>query len=202
MLQNNTTASNMRWKARDFITLAIFNIAMIIILSIAITVSSVFSESIGGGLGALLTGPVYIIMANKINKKGVLFFSSTILGLFFIAMGMLQYLPVYIFFGILSEWAMRGKDSYRNTFRNAIGYSVYYLGFCFSGVFPLMFFKEQYIATLEAYYSPEAMTNMIRLYETPSIVLFMCVLSVIGAFLGCYFGERLFKKHIQKARLV
>lgn len=50
MLQNNTTASNMRWKARDFITLAIFNIAMIIILSIAITVSSVFSD-IGAFLG-------------------------------------------------------------------------------------------------------------------------------------------------------
>ncbi|MFS0820730.1 MptD family putative ECF transporter S component [Bacillus sp. 1P02SD] len=194
--------SNNKWEMRDYITLAIFNVVMLVILTIITSLTNTFSFLIGGGIAALVNAPIYMVMSNKINKKGILLFSSIILGLFFLAFGFLYYLITMAAIGILCELIMWGKDAYKNTFRNAIGYSIYNVGYCLCGVVPLVFFREQYVATLEQSYSQVQLDDLLHYYGSPSWFLIICIITVLGAVAGSFIGHLLLRKHVKKAKLV
>lgn len=201
-MQTQNIAVNNKWNTRDYITLAIFNVVMLVLLTVITTFTHVLSYLISGGIAALVNGPIYMVMSNKINKRGILFFTSIILGLFFLAFGFLYYLITMAAIGILCELVMLGKGTYKNTFRNALGYGIYYIGYCLCGVVPLVFFREQYVATLEKSYSQDQLDTLLHYYGTPSLVVIMCVITVVGAFAGCFIGNLFVRKHVKKARLV
>lgn len=190
------------WKMRDYITLTIFNVVMLIVMTINGMFAYPMNYLIGAGIVALINGPIYMVMANKIGKRGVLFFSSLLTGLFFVAFGLVYYLLIFAVVGLLCELVMWGGDSYRRPVRNAAGYSLFYVGYTMCGVVPLVFFREQYVSGLEKKYSPEALADMLYYYETPSMVLIMCAITIAGAVGGCLLGRMLLRKHVKKARLV
>ncbi|MDR0270432.1 MptD family putative ECF transporter S component [Paenibacillus sp.] len=193
---------NNKWNTRDYITLAIFNVVMLVVLTLITTLTHALSYLIGGGFAALFNGPIYMVMSNKINKRGILFFSSIILGLFFLAFGFIHFLITMAVVGILCELIMWGNNTYKNTLRNAISYGIFYVGYSLCGVVPLVFFKEQYVAILEKSYSQDQLASLLYNYETPSLVVTMCFISVAGGFAGCFIGNLLLKKHVKKAKLV
>lgn len=191
-----------KWKMRDFITLAIFNVVMLIVITVNGMFAYPINYLIGAGIVALINGPIYMVMASKINKRGVLFFSAVLFGLFFIAFGQVYFLLVYVITGLLCELIVWGGEGYKHPVRNSIAYSLFYIGYMMCGVVPLIFFREQYVAGLEKMYSPEALANMLYYFETPSMVLIMCVITIIGATGGCLLGRVLLRKHVKKARLI
>jgi len=197
----HTEVSN-KWKMRDFITLAIFNVVMLIVITIVGMIAHPLGYLVGGGLTALLNGPIYMVMSNKIGKRGILLFSALILGLYFVAFGYVQYLIILTVFGVICELVMWGSDTYRDPLRNACGYGLYYVSYSLCGVLPLIFFRDQYMAVLKLSYTPSKLENMLYYYETPSMVILMCICSFVGAFAGCMAGKALLKKHVKKAKLV
>ncbi|MFJ6208883.1 MptD family putative ECF transporter S component [Lysinibacillus sp. NPDC092081] len=201
-MQVQNQSFNNKWSTKDYITLAIFNVVMLVILTMVTTVTHALSYLIGGGAAALFNGPIYMVMSNKINKRGILFYTSIIMGLFFLIFGFIHFLITMVAVGILCELVMWGNNSYKNTFRNGIGYSIFYVGFSLCGVVPLVFFREQYMATLAKSYSQEQLDNLLLSYGTPSMVVIMCIISIVGALTGCLMGGQLLKKHVKKAKLV
>ncbi|MGR3779429.1 MptD family putative ECF transporter S component [Bacillus paramycoides] len=202
IMQVQNKVFNNKWNTKDYITLAIFNVVMIVILTIITTFTHALSYLIGGGIAALVNGPIYMVMSNKINKRGILFFTSIITGLYFLMFGFLYFLITLATVGIFCELVMWGKDTYKNTFRNAIGYGIFYSGYSLCGVVPLVFFREQYVAILAKSYSQEQLDNLLFYYGTPSMVLVMCCISIVGGVGGCFIGNQLLKKHVKKAKLV
>ncbi|MEK4063308.1 MULTISPECIES: MptD family putative ECF transporter S component [unclassified Paenibacillus] len=198
--QGNVARNN--WKMRDFITLAIFNVVMLIVITVNGMFAYPINYLIGAGVIALINGPIYMVMASKINKRGVLFFSALLTGLFFVAFGQVYYLLVFAITGLLCELIIRGGAGYRQPVRNAVAYSLFYVGYMMCGVVPLIFFRKQYVAGLEKSYSPEALADMLYYYETPYMVLIMCAITIAGAVGGCLLGHALLRKHVKKARLV
>lgn len=203
----NTVTSTTRWKIRDFITVAIFNVIMIIIFTVGLMITSVVltpsgSYLAGAGIMALFNGPIYMVMSNKIAKRGVLFFTSLLTGLYFLAFGQTYFLPTLIVGGIVCELVMWGKDTYLNPVRNAIGYSVFYISYSLCGTVPLVFFREQYLTNLAKSFSQEQLSALTYYYGTPGMALIMCAISTVGALIGCWIGSLLLKKHIKKAKLV
>lgn len=195
-----------KWGVSDAVSAAIFNIVQIIILFVVTTLVSVlFTPAVsylaGAGFIALLAGPVYLTMAGRIAKPGVLFMMSVIYALVFLAMGQtyMLFMPV---FGLLAELLMLGSGSYRNWGRNMLGYAFFYAGYSLCGVLPLIFFRERQIAILSESYSPEALDTMLYYYGTPSMVLLMLAITVVGAILGCLIGKRFLNRHIRKAKLI
>ncbi|MCG7409842.1 MptD family putative ECF transporter S component [Paenibacillus sp. ACRRX] len=206
-MQTETVVLRNSWKMRDFITLAIFNVVMILIFTIGFMFTSILltpagSYIAGTGLIALVNGPIYMVMSNKIDRRGILFFTSLITGVYFIAFGYAYFLLTLAIVGVLGELAMWGTHTYRNPVRNAIGYSIYNVGFSFCGVMPILFFKEQYEATLSQSMSPEQVAQNLYYYGTPSMVILMSAFSLVGAVVGCALGNRLLHKHVKKAKLV
>ncbi|AYK05227.1 MULTISPECIES: MptD family putative ECF transporter S component [Brevibacillus] len=200
-MQTQTEISQNRWKMRDFITLAIFNVVMLIIMTIC-PIFTVVSYLVVGGAAALFNGPIYMVMSNKINKRGVLFFTCIITGLYFVAFGYAYYLLTLAVIGIICELILWGGAAYKSTVRNAIGYAIFYVGWSLCGVVPLIFFREQYLAILKKSYSPEQLEAMLYYFDTPSMILIMCTISAIGGLVGCFIGNLLMKKHVKKAKLV
>ncbi|ATF14989.1 MptD family putative ECF transporter S component [Brevibacillus porteri] len=199
--QTSLAAQSGRWTMRDIITLAIFNVVMLILMTIA-PIITVVSHLLVGGFTALLNGPIYMVMSNKIAKPGTLFFTAVLTGLYFVGFGYANYLLTLAVIGLICELILWGKGSYLNPVRNAISYSVFYVGYSLCGVVPLIFFRESYLATLEKSYTPEQLSAMLYYFETPSMILTMCSISFVGGLLGCYFGNLLMKKHVKKAKLV
>jgi energy-coupling factor transport system substrate-specific component len=195
-----------RWRGKDFITLAIFNVILIVVTMVVTAVIGLLfpgiSYMIGYPIGGILTGPIYMVMANRINKRGVLLFTALIFGLFYLVMGLVYYLVVLVIGGIICELSMWGKDTYKSVPRNAVGYSLLYVFYQLSGVLPLVFFREQYLGTLSASYTAEQMDVMLYYYGTPHIVVITCVLAAIGATVGIIIGGAFVKRHIKKAKLV
>jgi energy-coupling factor transport system substrate-specific component len=198
--------SGNRWKVKDFITLAIFNVILLVITMVVTAVVGLLlpglSYMVGYAISGLLTGPVYMVMANRINKRGVLLFTAVITGAFYAAMGIVHYLIVFAVGGIICELAMWGKDSYRRVPRNAVGYALLYVFFCLGGVLPLIIFRDSYLTAVGAMYTPEQMEVMLYYYGTPHIVLISCVLAACGAVLGTVVGGVFVRRHIKKAKLV
>jgi energy-coupling factor transport system substrate-specific component len=201
-LNANPNLNTNKWTTRDYITLAIFNVVMLVILTLVTAFTHALSYLIGGGAVALFNGAIYMAMANKINKRGIIFFSSVIMGLFYLAMGFVHFLITMAAFGILCELVMWGKNAYTSTFRNSIGFSLYYVGWCLCGVVPLIFFKEHYMATLTQNFTQKELDKLLVSYETPGLVLLMCFIAIAGGVAGCYIGSLLLKKHVKKAKLV
>jgi energy-coupling factor transport system substrate-specific component len=198
--------SGMRWTGKDFVTLAIFNV---ILLVVAMAVTAVvglllpgLSYVVGYPIAGLLTGPVYMVMANRIHKRGVLFFTAVINGAFYAAMGVVHYLVIFAVGGIVCELAMWGKDSYRRVSRNAVGYALLYVFYYLGGVLPLVVFRDSYLAAVGAMYTSEQMGVMLHYYGTPHIVLVSCALAACGAVLGVIVGGAFVRRHIKKAKLV
>ncbi|WP_019424593.1 MptD family putative ECF transporter S component [Paenibacillus sp. OSY-SE] len=204
-VQNIGTQQN-RWGIKDVVTCVIFNIViMIIMTTVSMGASMLFTPAVaylaGPGIMALLCGPLYIVMAGKISRRGVLFACATISVLFFLAMGLINMLFL-LGFGIIGELAMIGKDSYRNWKRNAVGYSIFFAGFALCAVLPLIFFKQKMIEIYSASYTQEAMDTMFYYYETPSMIAVMVLVTLAGSVLGCLIGDKFLNRHIKKAKLI
>lgn len=190
-----------KWKVKDFITLAVFNIIILVIMNVSVMVLNLVLTPTGafyagGIIPGLLGGPFYMVMTNRIQKRGVLFLSMLLAGIMFGAMGFWYYLAAYLFFGIIGELCMLGPDSYKKPSRNTVGYSLYLLAFGLIGVFPLLFFREQYLAAMDGKNLEQAL-----LYSQPVPLLITCLITIVSAVIGCRIGNQILNRHVKKAKL-
>lgn len=189
-------------KVKDIGTIVIFS-AIALVIQFAIGMASAVNDFMGmvvmPSLASFAITPLYIYMAYKVNKPGVLFLFNLVRGLFFLlAAGGLYMLLLFIIVGVLSELTMIGKNSYRNLKRNIIGWGVTTLLYAFHLAYAMLFFKNQFLAAVgQDYY--QRIFNIT--FNVPYIII-IPVLAIIAAIFGCLFGRRLFNKHFKKSGLV
>ena len=147
-MENKKSNSLIGLKMKDIITLAIFNVAILIVMVIVkivvtIVTSPAFNYLAYVGIMALFCGPLYVAMSNKVAKTGTYFVTALFSGLMMLAFGSAWFLLVMLAAGVICELIMLGEDTYRNLGRNGIGYVVYWLIYTWGRATPLFFFKEQ-----------------------------------------------------------
>lgn len=195
-----------RWTAKDVITLVVFNViiiafTMIVKTVIDLLVSPGLTIYFSAALFGLLTTPFYMVMAYRIHKRGVAFFSMVIFGLLFTFMGMTYYAPVYLIGAFIAEAVMWGKDSYRKPVRITAGFCVYWTTFCISGVIPFIFFRDTYITSLSSSYPAWQVELIMNQYTDPLMICIMIGTALIGVCVGGWIGSKLLNKHVKKAKL-
>ena len=194
-------------KMRDIITLSIFNIAMIVIMLATkmctmMLTTPAFDYLFYVGIMALLCGPVFVVMSNKVPKRGAYLVTGIFGGLFITVMGSPWFLPVMIVVGIICEIVMIGEDTYRNPGRNGVAYSIYWALYALGSAIPMFFFKEQYLNSLKASYTDEGIKTLVRFYGSLDMLLLIAAITIILSAVGFIVGQKLLKKHIEKAKLV
>lgn len=140
-----------RLQMKDVITLAIFNVAILVVMVavkmiVMMVATPAFNYLAYVGVMALFCAPLYVVMSNKVAKPGTLFVTALFSGLMMLAFGSGWFLIVEIVVGVICELVMIGTDTYKNPIRNGIGYALYWELYALGSAIPLYLFKDQYLA--------------------------------------------------------
>lgn len=194
------------WTVKNAITLAIFTAIIFVVMMICTIVSNLLFTPIGAyyaaaGLSALLAGPFYMVMADKINRRGVVFLLCLITGLLFLAIGQIYTFVIYVVFGIIGELCMGGKDAYQKFIQNVLGFFCYMVALSAGGFVPMILFREQYLAWYETVGNADSIAAVISVYGTAPGIAITVGLTAVGTISGCLVGRRILNRHVKKARI-
>lgn len=200
------TAHSNQWTLQNVITLAVFGVimfgVMILVVGVAtIVLTPIGALCIGPGITAFLTGPFYMVIATRINKRGVLFFLHLITALAGLLVGHIYIFIIYVVLGVAGELCMLGKDAYKSFWRNCIGFFIYSFALSGTGILPMLLFRESFISFMNTNSNPDAMEPFITVYTSFSAIAIILVLTAAGAVLGCLLGRRIVNRHVKKAKI-
>ena len=195
-----------RWTMRDVMTFVIFNIVIIMVTMIVkMAEDAVLSPQntffVGSWLFPLVSTPFYLVMADRIGKRGVLSGSILLFGILYTFMGGVYCAPVAVVGAVVGELAMWGRGAYRSIVRAATGFFVYWATFACYGIVPYLLFRDAYMEQLGAYYSASDVAAMVAQYTELPWILLMLALFAAGTALGAVVGAKFLKKHVRKAKI-
>ena len=197
-----------QWTLKNAIMLAVFSVIMLVLTMIVVVVMNIVATPVGAyytapGVAALICAPFYMAMADKIAKRGVLFFTCLIPALIFALMGQFYSAVIYFIFGVIGELCMLGNDSYHNPIRNLFGFFLYMVGYAGGGIFPMIFFRQQYLAWYTAYSNGDtaAVQVMIDVFGSPVGIAVCLIITAVGCVIGGLIGRSILNRHVRKARI-
>lgn len=98
---------------------------------------------------------------------------------------------------------MLGKDTYRNPLRTRIGWTINCVGNFVGCAVPLWWAWDSYTAmALESGFTSETLEMQMAMVTSPALMLLGAAITAVLTFLGTLFGQRLLRKHFQKAGIV
>lgn len=195
-----------RWTTRDILTFVVFNLIIVFVTMAAKMIEDMLLAPqntffVGSWLFPLLSTPFYVVMADRIGKRGVLAASILVFGVLYTFMGGLYCAPVSIVGALVGELVMWGKNSYHDIKRIVGGYIVYWVTFGFYGIMPYLLFREAYMEQLGTYYEAADVAAMVAQYTELPWILLMMAMFVAGTVVGGLVGSKFLKKHVRKAKI-
>ena len=178
------SATANRWTTRDVLTFVIFNIVIIVAtMVVKLAEDAVLSPQntffVGSWLFPLVSTPFYLVMADRIGKRGVLGGSILLFGVLYTFMGGLYCAPVAVVGAVIGE---------------LVRFACY-------GIIPYLLFKDAYMEQLGAYYSASDVAAMVSQYTELPWILLMLAMFAAGTALGAVIGAKFLKKHVRKAKI-
>jgi energy-coupling factor transport system substrate-specific component len=149
---------------------------------------------------AIPGGIIFMLMLTKAPLRGVFVISGALLGLVMINMAPAGMFGLSIFLGgVLGElvFELLGREKFAAA---ATGFACYMLGFAVGESFPLTFMKEAYLAQQAANGAEQlSILQQCLDYMNPTLLVIICLLTVIAAYVGSLWGRRLLRTHFKKA---
>lgn len=188
----------------DLISVGVFTALYFVLVTVA-TFTCALLPGVGNivlpALAALISGSVYMLLAAKLQKFGGITIMGLVMGLFFFVSGhFLLSFAANIVCGLLADLIVaRGK--FRSEKLLLVSYVVFSYGLT-GPILPLWFMKDAYIANLTARGKDAAyIDTLFAPINNGSFVAAMAAI-LVCAVLGGLFGQRMMKKHFEKAGIV
>lgn len=189
-----------KMNTKDHIFAGAFGAIYIVILFASVAILAInplmylFTPLIVG----IIQGPVFALYTSKVPKKGAILLLSTLCGLLITAYSPIPFI-VAVVSGVVAEIFMKNRDKdLKGSFTLA------YCSFNLLTMAPftlLIFAREQFLKVSLGYYGQAYVDKITSL--TPSwILIVLVVLALIGGFFGARLGQKLNKKHFERAGLV
>lgn len=190
-------------KAKDFITLGIYNVLFVIAMLIAgITNLTPYTYLFYPFTGALFSGFIFLLAVAKVPKKGCIVLMSFVMILYLAAtgvQGMISAASILIF-AIIAEIIL-GSDR-KNSKRIMTAYVVFTCWMSIGGEFRMFVFPDSYFAeALQSGLDP-SYVEILRGMSSWGWWLISIAAGFVGAFLGILLAKSLMKKHLQRAGIV
>ena len=112
----NTTTEKKRFTTRDVMVIAAMMVLTFAVYGAvgALTLPIPFLYLYcSAGIQEFFCATFYLVVANRLNKHGILMVWSTVFGIISALGGYAFLLPYFLLVGVICELAMLGKDSYR-----------------------------------------------------------------------------------------
>ena len=188
----------------DLISVGVFTALYFVLVTVA-TFTCALLPGVGNivlpALAALISGSVYMLLAAKLQKFGGITIMGLVMGLFFFVSGhFVLSFATNIVCGLLADLiAARGK--FRSKKLLLVSDVVFSYGLT-GPILPLWFMKDAYIANLTARGKDAAyIDTLFAPINNGSFVAAMAAI-LVCAVLGGLFGQRMMKKHFEKAGIV
>ncbi|MNW43737.1 hypothetical protein D3C74_209480 [compost metagenome] len=194
-----------RLKTKDFILIGIFSILIYVVNAV---VGSVLTPIMGAAAMPLISGfclffsaIVYLLMAMKIAKKGVLLVQCVVNGLVYTLMGVPLMLVFFSLAGLLGETVLYPGEGgqYRSLRRQALAYATYGGLFGIGSSVTIYVYGGDYLANM---FAKDTLERMLYFAYSPIWVASSIVFSFAMTLLGCWFASRLLNKHFIKAGMI
>lgn len=200
------TVEKKKFGIRDIMTVAAMMVICFIINLIVGSITLPFplvylygSPGIDAFFGAIF----YLVAANRINKHGLIFAWAMVYGIIQGVMGYMFLIPYYLVVALLAEVSMLGKDTYRNPLRNGIGWTIYGIGNAIGCAVPLWWAWESYQEmAISSGFDAQTLNMQYEMATSPALLLLGAVITIALSVVGILFGQRLLRKHFQKAGIV
>ena len=188
----------------DLISVGVFTALYVVLVTVA-TFTCALLPGVGNivlpALAALISGSVYMLLAAKLQKFGGITIMGLVMGLFFFVSGhFVLSFAANIVCGLLAD-LIAARDKFRSKKLLLVSYVVFSYGLT-GPILPLWFMKDAYIANLTARGKDAAYINtLFAPINNGSFVAAMAAI-LVCAVLGGLFGQRMMKKHFEKAGIV
>lgn len=152
-------------------------------------------------LAALLTGTIFMLMVAKVPKFGAITIMGSVMGVFFFLSGLF---PLAIIPSVLFALLADGI-AYAFKYKSRKGLLFSYVVFSFNPVGPvyqLLFSEDTYINDLAELGRDVSYIENVFSTITNYTTLVVVVLLILAAVIGGVFGQRMMKKHFEKAGIV
>lgn len=188
----------------DLISVGVFTALYFVLVTVA-TFACVLLPGVGNillpAVAALISGSVYMLPAAKLQKFGGITIMGLVMGLFFFVSGhFVLSFAANIICGVAADLvAAAGK--YRSKKLLLASYVVFSYGLT-GPILPLWFMKSAYIANLTARGKDAAyIDTLFAPINSGNFVVSMLAI-LICALVGGFFGQKMLKKHFEKAGIV
>lgn len=190
---------------KDLISIGVYTAIYFIIcaISAALTVFIIpgYSYAFIPVISALLSGTIYMLMVAKVPKFGAISIMGSIMGIFFFIIGRFPgATAIAIVISVLADLIAYGFK-----YRNKLGILFSYIVFSFSligPVVPMLFFPTFYMEQLTE--QGRDMNYIEGVFSSVSeyTMIILTVLIIVMSIVGGIFGQRMMKKHFEKAGIV
>ena len=198
-------AGGTRLTVADLINVGVFGAVYFALVGVAALASMAVFGVAGNillpAVAALISGSVYMLLAAKLQKFGGITIMGLVMGLFFFVSGhFVLSFAANIVCGVAADLvAAAGK--YRSKKLLLASYVVFSYGLT-GPILPLWFMKSAYIANLTARGKDAAyIDTLFAPINSGSFVVSMLAI-LICAIVGGFFGQKMLKKHFEKAGIV
>nr|WP_308625104.1 MptD family putative ECF transporter S component [uncultured Eisenbergiella sp.] len=203
-MKQNKTYSNTKLKGQDFINLGIFTVIFIVLFLACIMVMSltIYTQPFGVALGALIAGPVYMLLRSKTPKAGAILLFGILFGLVMFVMGSGWPIIVSVAAGALLAELIARSGNYRNYIKETVSYAVLMTATAAGSYVPLLTMKDYYRQLAETNsIDNDFMAQLVEFVSGPYLIL-AAVVTIAAAVLGTLLARAMFRKHFIKAGLV
>ncbi len=194
---------NNKWKAKDFITLGIYNVIFIVTMFVAaVTNLTPYTYLFYPFTGALFSGFVFLMTITKIPKKGSIVLMSLVTIVYLSATGVQGMISAasLLVFAVIAEVIL--GSSRKNSRRIRLSYVVFTCWMSVGGEFRIFVFPDSYFAeALQSGLSP-SYVEILRGMSSWGWWVASIAAGLMGAFLGMLLAETMMKKHLQRAGVV
>lgn len=199
------TSKKSKIQMKDLISIGIYTAIYFIICAIAagITVLIIpgYSYAFIPVISALLSGTIYMLMVAKVPKFGAISIMGSIMGIFFLIVGRFTgATAIAVIISILADIIAYGFK-----YKNKLGILFSYIVFSFSligPVVPMLFFPSFYMDQLADQGRDLNYIEGVFASVSEYTVIILTILIIVMSIVGGLFGQRMMKKHFEKAGIV
>lgn len=205
-METISQSAKKKFGIRDIMTIAAMMVICFIIMMVMSSLTLPFPLVYlygAAGIDGFICAIFFLVASYRVNKHGLLFAWAGIYGLIQGVMGYMFLLPYFLVVGLLAEVSMIGKDTYRNPLRTTIGWAINSIGNIVGSAVPLWWAWDSYsVMALESGFTNKTLDMQLSMATSPGLMLVAIVITAVLAILGCLFGQRLLRKHFEKAGIV
>lgn len=195
----NTAAKKL--KTKDLIVAGAFAALYVVVLMVGVSVLGFIPVLylIAPLFISIVLGPIYMLYVMKVPKPGAILILAAVVGLITSMGGMWFALVWSLALGVVAQLIARAGK-----YQSKRMYCISYCVFACTNMGPfwaLILAKDAFLASCADYYGADYAASIDAL--TPSWIVFVLIgIAVLGGFLGGALGNRLLRKHFEKAGVV